>query len=496
MKIPHAARFALALVIIAAMAVLPLMAGLVQGDRGARAAFVQAEAEAAVPPKNPKASPGTATVGVASGGAQPSASAAPGGLPIGKTPPSESALTGARIVDGTSEALSGVTLSSGIAGQSAVLVKNGGALSLRDAVVSKTGDAQDPDRDGARGDAGHGDPDADAAMMVTSGGALTASGGSVSSASQGADAVIATGSGTTAQILDMTITTAGESARGINASRGGVVSATNVGVTTAGNHSAAIAASDGGQVRINRTTLSTAGEDSPLIYAGGSVTGANLTGSATASPMIAVDGGAVSVADSDLTGTGPCGVALYRSGDLGPSGGTVAFSAENSKLSSMSEGPLFFVTNTKAEATLTSSELTFESGLLAQVSGNLTNGWGAPGQNGGDFRLSTTGQVLAGDVTVDAISAFSLSLTRGSIYTGAVDSSNVGGSVSLSLDADSSWTLTADSHLDALTDAKPGLENIQSGGFMLYYDAENPACAWLRGATVPLPGGGLLTPEP
>jgi hypothetical protein len=31
---------------------------------------------------------------------------------------------------------------------------------------------------------------------------------------------------------------------------------------------------------------------------------------------------------------------------------------------------------------------------------------------------------------------------------------------------------------------------------MLYYDAENPGCAWLNGMTYPLPGGGMLAPEP
>ena len=485
MKIPRAAGSALAMMMIAAMIVLLVLAGGAQGGQGAHAAFGQAEAETSAAPHKTTATP--APIHSRTGETSKPSNAAP-------------LLTGVRTVDGTSEIQNGEAVSCETSGQSAVLVKNGGSLTMNNTTVVKSGDAPDPGPDGAPGDTGDDDPDgvpsSNAAACIASGGSLTASGGSISSAAQGSDAIFATGSGTSARVSDATVTTAGNFARGIAASDGAIVSVTNVGITTGGSHSAAVAASEDGAVEIGRATISTAGEDSPLVTANGSVTGANLTGAATGSSMIAVDGGAVNVTDSDLTGAGPCGIALYQSGDNTTANRTSTFSAAGGKLSSMSEGPFFFVTNTKAEAKLTGCELTFSSGILAQVSRNVSGDRGAPGENGGDFQLSTTGQVLSGDVMVDAISSFSLSLTRGSIYTGAVDSSNVGKSVSLSLDADSSWTMTADSHVDALTDAMLSLENIQSCGFMLYYDAENPACAWLRGATVPLPGGGLLTPEP
>jgi hypothetical protein len=202
----------------------------------------------------------------------------------------------------------------------------------------------------------------------------------------------------------------------------------------------------------------------------------------------------VTLTDCDLTGAGQNGVLLYRSGPSGATNGMAALHLTNCKLTTTSDGPFFSVTNTEAKATLSGSTLTYPSGVLAQVSGNVIGNWGVPGQNGGAFTLTGVGQVLSGDVTVDTISVFSLILTRGSIYAGSIDGSNVGKSVSVTLDADSSWTLTADSHVDTLADAMPGLNNIQSDGFMLYYDAQNSANAWLNGATVSLPGGGMLTP--
>jgi hypothetical protein len=212
--------------------------------------------------------------------------------------------------------------------------------------------------------------------------------------------------------------------------------------------------------------------------------------------MMVVEGkNSITVSDSDLTGAGENGIMFYQSASGDAAKGTASLDATNCKLTSTSAGPFFYVTNTQAEATLSGNTLTYSSGILAQVSGNNLSNCGTPGENGGNFTLNGVGQELSGDVTVDAISAFTLSLNDGSIYTGAVDRQNAGQSVTVELDNNSSWTLTADSHVDALTDGKSDLSNLQSSGFTLYYNASNAANAWLNGRTIALPGGGSLTPE-
>ena len=422
-----------------------------------------------------------------------SARAVPNAPPVGvsatpaasEAPPQSAAAepSGVYTVDGAAETSDGGVISSSNPGESAVLVKNGGSLAMKNATLTKSGDTLDAAVSASFG--------LNAALLA-SGGAASIYDSAVTTAGEGATAIFTSGAATV-EAFNANLTTSGTGARGI-AAAGGTISARSAEISTAGLRSEAVAAGDGGTVTIDDAALSTTGDLSPILHAAGEISARNLTGAATASRMVEVEGGDVALSDSDLSGAGENGILLYQV--LRDAARTATFTAVRTNLASSAVGPFFLVTNTAAEATLSGSTLSFSSGILAQVSGNNTEGLGEPGENGGDFSLTGVGQVLSGDVTVDAISAFSLKLTNGSIYTGAIDASNVGASVSVLLDETSSWTLTADSHVDALTNLKTDLTNIQSDGFLLYYNAENPENAWLSGRTLPLPGGGSLVPEP
>ena len=81
-------------------------------------------------------------------------------------------------------------------------------------------------------------------------------------------------------------------------------------------------------------------------------------------------------------------------------------------------GPMFYITNTDAEAVLENTTLEYGSGILVKASGNNTNHWGEEGANGGNFTLNATKQELEGDITCDEISTVALSLADGSSYKG------------------------------------------------------------------------------
>ena len=65
----------------------------------------------------------------------------------------------------------------------------------------------------------------------------------------------------------------------------------------------------------------------------------------------------------------------------------------------------------------------------------------------------------------------------------------------VNLDASSSWSLTADSHVDGFTDGTTALTNLKGNGHTLYYNSSSAANAWLGGKTYELQGGGYLKPE-
>ena len=68
--------------------------------------------------------------------------------------------------------------------------------------------------------------------------------------------------------------------------------------------------------------------------------------------------------------------------------------------------------------------------------------------------------------------------------------------VNLTLDASSTWTVTADSYLTCLSDpdgiSGTTITNITGNGHTVYYDAG--ACPALGGQTFTLSGGGTLQP--
>ena len=170
------------------------------------------------------------------------------------------------------------------------------------------------------------------------------------------------------------------------------------------------------------------------------------------------------------------------------------FSALNSRLATTGEGPMFYVTNTAAQVLLADTELEFDSGILVKAAGNETNNWGIPGSNGGSLTLTAKGQRLSGDILCDAQSEVRLLLTEGSVYKGAVNSDAQAAGLSLTLDESSGWTLSGDSYVTALTNARSDCANIQSAGYHLYYAADNPANTWLGGRSLELAGGGSLLP--
>ena len=73
---------------------------------------------------------------------------------------------------------------------------------------------------------------------------------------------------------------------------------------------------------------------------------------------------------------------LYRSSSENEGEGASNLKAADTKLTSSTEGPLFYVTNTKADVILKSSELKYEGNVLAKVAGNNINNWGTPGSDG------------------------------------------------------------------------------------------------------------------
>ena len=99
-------------------------------------------------------------------------------------------------------------------------------------------------------------------------------------------------------------TTAGSS-RGLDATYGGTITASDVDIVTEGAHCAALATDRGeGTVTVTRGTLMTSGEGSPCVYSTGAIRAVDSRGAASNSEIAVVEGkNSIELQNAELTGS-------------------------------------------------------------------------------------------------------------------------------------------------------------------------------------------------
>ena len=330
-----------------------------------------------------------------------------------------------------------------------------------------------------------------AAVLVKDGATATITGGTVTSDASGANGVFcyggnggrngADGDGTTLTIRDTTITTSGDGSGGIMTTGGGVTYAYDLDVTTSGRSSAAIRTDRGGGiVAVAGGSYETNGLGSPAIYSTADITVSGAALTSNLSEGVCIEGlNSVTLTDCDLTANNTqCNgnatfydsIMIYQSMSGDAASGTSRFTMTGGTLTSQN-GHVFHVTNTNAVITLEGVEIVNEDAdsILLSV---CADGW-----SGGDntAALKAVGQELSGAIKVGGDSALTLALTDGSVFTGSIDGTIVNargesvstetGTVSVTLDGSSTWTLTADSYV---TEFNGSAANVISNGYTLY----------------------------
>jgi hypothetical protein len=371
-------------------------------------------------------------------------------------------------------------------------VTGSGKLALTNATITTSGNPSSQDSSSFYG--------LNAAVLAADGGTIDLSDSTVTTTGTGANGVFATGDGSAVNLSNVTIQASADGAHAVMATAGGTMTLSNVDMTTAGGSSSAIATDrGGGTITVSGGTVTASGMNSAGLYSTGDIAVTDGTFNITGAEAAVIEGAnSITLTDTDLTSTksGKWGVMIYQSmsGDAEGTQGTYTMTG-GSLTYTATDGPLFYVTNSTGIITLKGVSLTAASGtLINAAAGN----WGNSGSNGGTVVLTTDGQVLTGNLVADSISPITATLQNGSSLTGAVNAENTAEAVSLSLDATTKWTVTADSHLTVLTDAAgisgSTITNIIGNGHIVYYDAANSANSGLGGKTYSLVNGGQLTP--
>ncbi|MCR5413260.1 MAG: hypothetical protein K6F50_00850 [Kiritimatiellae bacterium] len=305
-----------------------------------------------------------------------------------------------------------------------------------------------------------------APMYVKDAGKAKIAGGRLTSSVSGANAVLVIGKGSEADVSDLVIETTKDSSRGLYAFQGGVIRAKNVKISTLGAHCAAMATDRGeGTVSVDGATLNTAGDGSPCIYSTGVLEARNSNGRATGSEAMVIEGrNSILLENSSLAGERKCGAMLYQSFSGDAREGVAKLVMRNSSLSA-AQGPLFFITNTRAEIDLSGCTLSGAKGeaLLSAKAGR----WGRSGQNGGKVTLKAAGQVLEGDIEADAVSEVVLEFGEGTVFTGSINTAKTAKSVTLKIAKGAKVVLTGDSCVTRLDNEDGSGGNMVKGGYTL-----------------------------
>ena len=407
-----------------------------------------------------------------------------GGMPGGGPGGSSADVTYSGAVEITSaDSRSNETYESTTADESALLIATDQAVTITDATVTKSGDSDGGDSCNFYG--------LNAAVLAKDGAQVTITGGTITSDASGANGVFsyggnggqngAAGDGTTVTIRDTTITTTGSGSGGIMTTGGGVTYAYDLNVTTSGQSSAAIRTDrGGGTVYVDGGTYTSNGLGSPAIYSTAEIHVANASLVSNLSEGVCIEGkNSIELVDCDLTAnnTGMNGnatfldsIMIYQSMSGDADSGTSAFTVTGGTLTSLS-GHVFHVTNTNAIITLSGVTVVNEDseGVLLSVS---DDGWSGAGNVA---TLNADNETLEGLLLVGSDATLTLNLTGGSAFTGAVSGaisnakgdvvSTEVGTVNVTLDESSTWTLTGDTCISSFTGDASG---VISNGYTLY----------------------------
>lgn len=415
-----------------------------------------------------QAGPGTPPNGTPPNGTPPNGGPTGGG-PSGGSASVETGTGVVLLTDG--QTLSGGTYTSTNADENAIRAEGAITASLESVTVEKTaGAASNNDASSFYG--------LNAAILALDNAVLNITGGTVTATAEGANGVFAY-NGATIHISDTVITVTGGNAGGIEVAGGGIMVATNLTVNS--TVKAAIRSDrGGGSMTIDGGSYTTSGSSgAPAIYSTADIIVNNATLTAHTSEAVVVEGfNSVTLNNCNVTGnmSGVFGdsssenihnVMLYQSMSGDAAQGTSSFTMTGGTLVSQN-GDMFYVTNTSSVIKLNKVSLTLADGAyLLLVAGNDgARGWGTAGANGGKAAFNVSEQVLSGNIKVDALSTLEMSLSNASSFTGSINSDGTqAASLAVTMDATSSWTLTADSYISAFNGS---LDNVETNGFKLY----------------------------
>jgi len=374
--------------------------------------------------------------------------------------------------DGSTVTKTGETLTSSTQYYNVVQVTKG-TLNLNSCTLTKTGDGSQGDNSSFYGNNSTiyaGDGAGSSSTTSASSAIVNINNCSVTSTSKGANAVFAT-NGATINVEGITIDNSYAVSRGLHATFGGIIVASDVDITTRSETSSTIATDrGGGTVTVTGGTATAKGSNSAVLYSTGTITATDLTGVSEQGEIAVVEGdnGVIMNGCTMTSGSSNRGLMMLQSGSGDAEGSNAYITATNSTLTvTGSSTPLCEVpTLNNGTLTLTDVILSVASGVLMLVDYNTQ--WSTYGGNG-RLILQTTQDswTYTGNVDADSYSNAYVTVGENVTWNGAMDTDNNASSATVTVNSDGVWILTADSYVSTIVNNG----KIYKNGYTLSYDS-------------------------
>ncbi|BDX38863.1 hypothetical protein CYCD_22180 [Tenuifilaceae bacterium CYCD] len=356
----------------------------------------------------------------------------------------ESSSAGAYTQTSGTVTVSDKTYTSSTSDENAVKV-SGGTFTMNSCTITKTGDTGNSDNSSFYG--------TNAAILASSSGVINMVGGTITTNSIGSNGIVAYGG--TVTVSDATITCSKNLSRGIHATGGGTITASNLTINTAGSNSSVIALDKGGGiVNVTGGTYNATGVDCAVMYSTGNLTVNNITGSSAQGEVGVIEGdNYITINNSTITsgaGSSSRGLMILQSGsgDAGTGiNGVITVTGGSLTMTGASTPFIEIVTNVNGQVTLDGVSTTIPSGILMKVDYNTR--WSTNGATG-TLILSGSGTTYTGSIVADSYSSAVVTVNSGVTLSGAYDNANTAKSTSITVNG-GTWSLTGDSYVDTIT---------------------------------------------
>ena len=277
---------------------------------------------------------------------------------------------------------------------------------------------------------------------------LTMTGGTITTNAKGANAAFAYGYGVL-NISGVTIRNSANLSRGIHATGGGTIVASDLDIVTEGSNSSVVATDrGGGTVSVDGGSYITTGTDCAILYSTGTVSTSNATGSSALGEVGVIEGdNTINITDCNFTsGSSSRGLMILQSGSGDSEGYNGAINITGSTITlTDSNAPLCEIpTDITGTLTLDNVSLTVPSGILMYVDYNTR--WSTYGGTG---NLVLKNGRYTGAANADKYGTVTVSVAGSAVWTGSMDNANVASSTSATVNG--TWILDADSYVDDLT---------------------------------------------